>query len=56
MGRLKPGWTIESANAQLQTVSPAIMQETLPPSYRPDNAKRYLANKLTATSGATGVS
>jgi len=56
MGRLKPGWTIESANAQLQTVSPAIMQETLPPSYRPDGAKKYLANKLSATRGATGVS
>ena len=56
MGRLKPGWTIESANAQLQTVSPAVMQETLPPSYRPDNAKKYLANKLSATSGALGVS
>jgi putative ABC transport system permease protein len=56
MGRLKPGWSIERANAQLQTVSPAIMQETLPPSYRPDNAKKYLANKVSVTSGATGVS
>jgi predicted permease len=56
MGRLKPGWTIERANAQIQTVSPAIMRETLPPSYRADMAKGYLANKLTVTSGATGVS
>jgi putative ABC transport system permease protein len=56
MGRLKPGWTIERANAQLQAVSPAIMRETLPPSYRADGAKKYLANKLTVTSGATGVS
>jgi putative ABC transport system permease protein len=56
MGRLKPGWTIERANAQIQTVSPAIMRETLPPSYRTDTAKGYLANKLTVTSGATGVS
>jgi predicted permease len=56
MGRLKPGWTIKRANAQLQTVSPAIMEETLPPFYRPDNAKKYLANKLSATPGATGVS
>jgi putative ABC transport system permease protein len=56
MGRLKPGWTIEQANAQFQTVSPAIMRETLPPSYRADVAKKYLANKLTVTSGATGVS
>jgi predicted permease len=56
MGRLKPGWTIERANAQIQTVSPSIMRETLPPSYRADTAKGYLANKLSVTSGATGVS
>ena len=56
MGRLKPGWTISQANAQLQAVSPAIMRETLPPSYRADGAKKYLTNKLTVTSGATGVS
>jgi putative ABC transport system permease protein len=55
-GRLKPGWTIERANAQIQAVSPSIMRETLPPSYRADTAKKYLANKLTVTSGATGVS
>ena len=56
MGRLKPGWTIDRANVQLQTVSPAIMQDTLPASYRADTAKDYLTNKLTVTSGATGVS
>ena len=56
MGRLKPGWTIERANAQMQAASPAIMRETLPPSYRADMAKGYLANKLTVTPGATGVS
>jgi predicted permease len=56
MGRLKPGWTVERANAQLQAVSPSIMQATLPQTYRPDEAKRYLNNKLSATSGATGVS
>ena len=56
MGRLKPGWTVERANAHIQAISPAIMRETLPPTYRADGAKRYLANKLTVTSGATGVS
>jgi putative ABC transport system permease protein len=56
MGRLKPGWTLERANAQLQGVSQAIMEETLPPFYRADNAKKFLANKLSATPGATGVS
>ena len=56
MGRLKPGWTIARANAQIQAISPSIMRDTLPPSYRADGAKKYLANKLTVTSGATGVS
>jgi predicted permease len=56
MGRLKPGWTIPRANAQIQAISPAVMRDTLPPSYRSDGAKKYLANKLTVTSGATGVS
>ena len=56
MGRLKPGWTVERARTQLQMLSPGIMQATLPPSYRPDDAKRYLADKLDVTRGATGVS
>ena len=56
MGRLKPGGTIERANAQIQAISPAIMRESLPESYRADDAKKFLANKLTVTPGATGVS
>jgi predicted permease len=56
IGRLQPGWTVERATAHLQALSPAIMQATLPPTYRPDTAKRYLANKLVATPGETGVS
>jgi putative ABC transport system permease protein len=56
MGRLKPGWTLEQANAQIQAVSPAVMRASLPPSYRAEDANKYLANKLTVTSGATGVS
>jgi predicted permease len=56
MGRLKPGWTPERATAHLRTISPGIMKETLPPTYRPDQATRYLNNKLEATSGAIGVS
>jgi putative ABC transport system permease protein len=56
MGRLKPGWTVERANAELRTLSPRIMEATLPPSYRPDDARKYLANKLAATAGGAGVS
>ena len=32
------------------------MQATLPPTYRPETAKRYLANKLVATAAGTGIS
>jgi predicted permease len=56
MGRLKPGWTAERATAHLHALSPGIMQATLPPTYLPETAKRYLANKIEATEGGTGVS
>jgi putative ABC transport system permease protein len=56
MGRLAPGWTVERANAHLQALSPAITSATLPESYLPERAKRYLGNKLQVTAGGTGVS
>ncbi len=56
MGRLKPGWTAERAQAQLEAVSPGIFQATLPPRYNPVTAKHYLAFKLTTTAAGTGVS
>jgi predicted permease len=56
MGRLKPGWTVARADSHLRTIAPGIMRATLPPSYRADAAKRYLANKLAATPAGTGVS
>jgi len=56
MGRLKPDWSQQRASAYLQTMSPAIMEATLPSSYRPEDAKKYLTNKLEVTAGASGVS
>ncbi len=56
MGRLKLGWTLERAKAQIAIIAPAIMRESVPSSYRANDQKKYLANKLTVTSGATGVS
>ena len=56
MGRLKPGWTVQSAAAHLRALSPQVMQATLPKGYRPDLAKSYLANKLTANPAGTGLS
>jgi putative ABC transport system permease protein len=56
IGRLKPGWTTKSATAHLHAISPRIMQATLPPGYKSDLAKRFLANKIGATEMGTGVS
>lgn len=56
MGRLKDGWTVDRAKAQLEAVSPGIMRETMPEIYRPEMAKKYLLNKLGATDGGTGIS
>ena len=56
MGRLKPGWTVQRASAHLHALSPAVMRATLPSGYRPDMAKSYLANRLTASAGGTGLS
>lgn len=56
MGRLKPGWTIERAQAQIDAVSPAILQATLPPRYDADTARGYLNYRLTVAPAGTGVS
>ncbi|HEY2548707.1 MAG TPA: ABC transporter permease [Candidatus Acidoferrum sp.] len=56
MGRLKPGWTVERAAAQLRAVSPTIFEATLPPQYNPSNVRHFLEAKLTAIPGSSGVS
>lgn len=56
MGRLKPGISVTQATAHVESLSPALMQATLPPMYRPDMAARFLRNKIRAEAGGTGVS
>jgi predicted permease len=56
IGRLKPGWSIAQASAQLLAVTPAILQETIPPQYDADGVKHYLAYKLAAFPADTGFS
>jgi predicted permease len=56
MARLKPGWTLERANANLATISPGILAATVPPSYNAATAKDYLQFTFTASAAATGVS
>jgi len=55
IGRLKPGWSLERATAQLEAISPAVFQETLP-RYSAGDARKYLAFRLTAAAAGTGVS
>jgi len=56
LGRLKPGWSLQKASAQLQAISPAIMQETLPPMYQAEGTKKYLALRLGVFAAANGFS
>jgi predicted permease len=56
IGRLKPGWTLARAMAQVKTISPAVFENTVPERYRADQAKYYREYKLTATPAGTGTS
>src|SRR6266849_327530 len=56
IGRLKPGWTIARASAQMNAVTPAILQETIPPVYDAAGVKKYLEYKFGAFSASTGFS
>jgi predicted permease len=56
IGRLRPGWTIARANAQILAVTPAILEETIPSVYDAEGTKKYLEYKLGAFSASTGFS
>ena len=56
MGRLKPGWSVEQATAQLNTISAGIFETTLSPKYPAESVKNYLAFKLAAFPAASGIS
>jgi putative ABC transport system permease protein len=56
IGRLKPGWTAARATAQLEAISPATFQATLPPTFHEDLGKQYLHWKMAAVPAGTGLS
>jgi putative ABC transport system permease protein len=56
IGRLKPGWTIERATAQLASISPGIFRDTVAPRYSAEDAKTYEAFSLAAFPAETGFS
>ena len=41
MARLKPGWTTERAQAQLESISPGIFGSTVPAEFSAEHAKNY---------------
>jgi putative ABC transport system permease protein len=56
MGRLKPGWTVERASANLNSISSGVFQASLPANYPAVSVKTYLAMNLTALPAAAGLS
>ncbi len=56
LGRLEPGWSLQKASAQLQAISPGIMQETLPPIFQAEGTRKYLALRLGVFAAANGFS
>ncbi|HKE18343.1 MAG TPA: ABC transporter permease [Kofleriaceae bacterium] len=58
IGRLRPGWSIAKASAHLASLSPALMDATVPEAgyYSPDNIAAYRAYRLAAYPAATGIS
>jgi putative ABC transport system permease protein len=56
MGRLKPGWTLQQATAQLNSISAGIFQDTVDTGYTAERAAGYRGFKLEAISAGSGVS
>ncbi len=56
IGRLKPGWSVERASAQLSADSRSIFESTLPPGYDAVDAKHYLGFRLGAQHASSGLS
>jgi predicted permease len=56
MGRLKPGWPVERANAHINAISPSLLEATIPPAFTPERVKRYLEYKLGAVAAESGFS
>ena len=56
IARLKPGWSVERAAAQLNAISPAVFAASISPTFPPEVANKFLAGRLTASPAGTGVS
>ncbi len=53
-GRLKPGVSMQQADAELRVLSRPLLQALIPPRASPSELREYLAQVLLVTSGAMG--
>jgi predicted permease len=56
MGRLRPGWSVDRAAAQLSSLAQTIHEETTPAAYRAEQASAYRRIRFGAVEASTGVS
>ena len=56
MGPLKPDWPLARANEQMRTLSPALLESTVPSGYAADLLARYRSFKLGVLPAGRGVS
>jgi predicted permease len=56
MGRLAPGWIPERVSGQLESISPGIMEATLPTGYDAPVLERYREFQLAAYPAPNGIS
>jgi putative ABC transport system permease protein len=56
MGRLKPGQSLEAAQAALRGVQPQLREATMPQDWREDDKQNYLKESLSLDTAATGSS
>jgi predicted permease len=56
MGRLRPGWTLAQASDHMQTISPRLIDATVPSGYSAESTARYRAFRLGALPAGRGVS
>jgi predicted permease len=56
LGRLRPGWTIERASAELDAISPGIFEATALTGYSSETIEAYKRFRLAAYPASAGVS
>jgi putative ABC transport system permease protein len=56
IGRLKPGWTPERADAHLQALASSVFVAALPPQFDAERRKNFLSDSLKTSPAAQGLS